>query len=51
MHAPAGGKTISCSMSGWLKIGSASAIIVLLTSAKRLLTAHKNCSQKKIAKI
>jgi hypothetical protein len=42
--APAGGETISRSMSGLLKTGSASAIILLLTSAKKLLTAHKNCS-------
>jgi hypothetical protein len=33
-------------MSGWLKTGSASAIILLLTSAKKLLTAHENCSEK-----
>jgi hypothetical protein len=44
MYAPAGGETISCSMSGWLKTGLASAIILLLTSAKKLLTARKNCS-------
>jgi hypothetical protein len=43
-YAPAGGETISRSMSGWLKTGSASAIILLLTSAKKLLTAHENCS-------
>ncbi len=44
IFAPAGGETISRSMSGWLKTGSDSAIILLLTSAKKLLTAHKNCS-------
>jgi hypothetical protein len=44
MYAPAGGETISRSMTGWLKTGSASAIILLLTSAKKLLTAHENCS-------
>jgi hypothetical protein len=44
---PVGGGTISRFMSGWLKAGSASAIILLLTSAKKLLTAHQNCSQKK----
>jgi hypothetical protein len=49
IYAPAGGETIYRSMSGWLKIGSASAIILLLTSAKKFLTAHKNCSEKKIA--
>ena len=36
-------------MSGWLKTGSASAIILLLTSAKKLLTAHENWLEKKIA--
>jgi hypothetical protein len=36
-------------MSGWLKTGLASAIILLLMSAQKLLTAHKNCSGKKIA--
>jgi hypothetical protein len=36
-------------MSGWLKTGLASAIILLLMSAKKLLTAHENCSEKKIA--
>jgi hypothetical protein len=35
-------------MSDWLKTGSASAIILLLTSAKKLLTAHENCSEKKL---
>jgi hypothetical protein len=35
-------------MSDWLKTGSASAIILLLTSAKKLLTARKNCSEKKL---
>jgi hypothetical protein len=34
IYALAGGETISRSMSGWLKIGSASAIILLLTSEK-----------------
>jgi hypothetical protein len=48
IYAPAGGETISHSMSGWLKTGSASAIILLLTSAKKLLTAHENCSEKKL---
>jgi hypothetical protein len=43
-YAPAGGETISRSMSGWLKIGSASAIILMLTSAKKWLTTHENCS-------
>jgi hypothetical protein len=38
IYAPAGGEIISRSMSGWLKTGSASANILLLTSAK-------NCSQ------
>jgi hypothetical protein len=38
IYALAGGETISRFMSGWLKTGSASAIILLLTSAK-------NCSQ------
>jgi hypothetical protein len=38
IYVPAGGETISRSMSGWLKIGSAREIILLLTSAK-------NCSQ------
>jgi hypothetical protein len=47
-YAPAGGETISRFMSGWLKTGSASAII-LLPTAKKLLTAHENCSEKKIA--
>ena len=37
------------STSGWLKTGSASVIILLLTSAKKLLTAHKNCSENEIA--
>ncbi len=46
IYAPAGEETISHSMSGWLKTGLASAIILLLTSAKKLLTAHKNCSEK-----
>jgi hypothetical protein len=46
--APVGGETIFRSMSGWLKTGSASAIILLLMSAKKLLTAHKNCSQNLI---
>jgi hypothetical protein len=48
INAPAGGETISHSMSGWLKTGSASAIILLLTSAKKLLgekIAHEICSQ------
>jgi hypothetical protein len=45
MYAPAGGETISRFMSGWLKTESTSAIILLLTSAKKLLTAHENCSQ------
>jgi hypothetical protein len=49
IYAPARGETISHSMSDWLKTGTASAIILLLTSAKKLLTAHKNCSEKKIA--
>jgi hypothetical protein len=50
MYAPAGGETISrFIMSGWLKTGSASAIILLLTPAKKLLTAHENCSKKKVA--
>jgi hypothetical protein len=49
IYAPAGGETISRSMSGWLKTGSASAIILLLTSAKKLRTAHENCSEEKIA--
>jgi hypothetical protein len=44
IYALAGGETILRSMSGWLKTGSASAIILLLTSAKKLLTAHENCS-------
>jgi hypothetical protein len=35
-------------MSGWRKTGLASAIILLLTSAKKLLTAHENCSEKKL---
>jgi hypothetical protein len=48
IYAPAGGGTISHSMSGWLKTGSASAIILLLTSAKKLLTAHENCSQNSL---
>jgi hypothetical protein len=47
-YAPAGGETIARFMSGWLKTGSASAIILLLTPAKKLLTAHKNCSEKKM---
>jgi hypothetical protein len=46
IYAPAGGETMSLSMSGWLKTGSASAIILLLTSAKKLLTAHENCLEK-----
>jgi hypothetical protein len=37
IHAPAGGETISHSMSGWLKTGLASAIILLLMSAKKFL--------------
>jgi hypothetical protein len=37
--APAGGETISRSMSGWLKTGSASTIILLL------MMSAKNCSQ------
>jgi hypothetical protein len=49
IYAPAGGETISRFMSGWLKTGLASAIILLLTSAQKLHTAHKNCSEKKIA--
>jgi hypothetical protein len=49
IYAPVGGETISRFMSGWLKTGSASALILLLTSAKKLLTTHKNCSEKKIA--
>jgi hypothetical protein len=36
IYAPAGGETVSRSMSGWLKTGSASAIILLLTSAKKI---------------
>jgi hypothetical protein len=36
-------------MSVWLKTGSASVIILLLTSAKKLLTAQENCSENKIA--
>jgi hypothetical protein len=35
-------------MSGWLKTGSASAIFLLQTSAKNLLTAHENFSEKKL---
>jgi hypothetical protein len=35
-------------MSGWLKTGSASAIILLQTSAKKLLTAHENFSEKEL---
>jgi hypothetical protein len=49
IYTPAGGETISRSMSGWLKIGLTSTNILLLTSAKKLLTAHKNCTSKKIA--
>jgi hypothetical protein len=37
IYTPAGGETTSRFMSGWLKTGSASAIILLLTSAKNLL--------------
>jgi hypothetical protein len=47
-NAPAGGETISRFMSGWLKTGSASVIILLLTSAKKLLTAQENCIEKKL---
>jgi hypothetical protein len=39
IYEPAGGKTISRFMSGWLKSGSASAIIFLL------MLSAKNCSK------
>jgi hypothetical protein len=48
IYAPAGGKTISRSMSGWLKIGSASAIILLLTSAKNFSQPTKIAHRKKL---
>jgi hypothetical protein len=35
-------------MSGWLKTGLASTIILRLMPAKKMLTAHKNCSEKKL---
>jgi hypothetical protein len=41
IDAPVGGETISRSMSGWLKTGSARAIILLLLSAKKLLREEK----------
>ncbi len=49
IYAQTGGETISHSMSGWLKTGSASAIILLLTSAKNCsqptkIARRKNCS-------
>jgi hypothetical protein len=47
-YAPAGGETISRSMSGWLKIGSASAIILLLTSAKSCSQLTKIALRKKL---
>jgi hypothetical protein len=49
IYAPAGGKTISHSMSGWLKFGSASAIILLLTSAKKIAHSPQKLLIKKIA--
>jgi hypothetical protein len=50
IYAPAGGETISHYMAGWLKTGLASAIILLLTSAKNCsqptkIAQRKNCSQ------
>jgi hypothetical protein len=36
-------------MSGWLKIGSASAIILLLTSAKKLAHSPRKLLMEKIA--
>jgi hypothetical protein len=53
MYAPAGGGTISHAMSGWLKNGSASAIILQLTSAKKCsqrtkIAQRKNCSQNSL---
>jgi hypothetical protein len=55
IYAPAGGETISRFMSGWLKTGLASAIILLLTSAKNAhspqkLLREKNCSQNLLNK-
>jgi hypothetical protein len=36
-------------MSGWLKTGLASVIILLLMSAKKMLPAQENCLENKIA--
>jgi hypothetical protein len=47
-YAPAGGETISRSMSGWLKTGSASATILLLTSAKKCSLPTKIAHRKKL---
>jgi hypothetical protein len=49
IYAPAGGETISHSMSGWLKTGSASAIILLLTSAKKIAHSPRKLLREKIA--
>jgi hypothetical protein len=46
--APARGETTSCSMSGWLKTGSASAIILLLTSANDCSQPTKIAERKKL---
>jgi hypothetical protein len=48
IYAPAGGETISSSMSGWPKTGSASAIILLLTSAKNCSQPTKIAQRKKL---
>jgi hypothetical protein len=46
IYEPAGGETISPSMSDWLKIGSASAIILLLTSSKTKIAHRKKLLTK-----
>jgi hypothetical protein len=48
IYAPPEGNDF-CLMSGWLKTGLASVIILLLTSAKKLLTAQENSSQNLLA--
>jgi adenosylmethionine-8-amino-7-oxononanoate aminotransferase len=44
MYAPAGGETISRSMCGWLKTGSANVCKKIAHSPRKLLI-EKNCSQ------
>jgi hypothetical protein len=48
IYAPAGGETISHSMSYGLKTGSASAIILLLMSAKNCSQPTKIAQRKKL---